>query len=72
MKDFEKINWLPVSERFSQYLCSNAFKFFKETCTLYFHDTYRQSGQNHANILKEFVKLLMVKYTYLLTYLEFV
>ena len=67
MKDFEKINWLPVSERFSYYLCSNAFKFFKETCTLYFHDTYRQSGQNHANILKQFVKLLMVKYTYLLT-----
>ena len=28
VKDFEKINWLPVSERFNQYLCSNAFKFF--------------------------------------------
>ena len=46
VKDFEKINWLPVSERFNQYLCSNAFKFFKETCSLYFHDIYRQSGQN--------------------------
>ena len=39
MKDFEKINWLPVSERFNQYLCSNAFKYLKETCPLYFHDT---------------------------------
>ena len=24
-------------------------KFFKETCPLYFHDIYRQSGQNQAN-----------------------
>ena len=40
MKDLEKINWLSVSERFNQYLCSNAFKFFKETCPLYFHDIY--------------------------------
>ena len=39
-KHFKKINWLPVSERFNQYLCSNAFKFFKETCPLYFHDIY--------------------------------
>ena len=27
IKDFEKINWLPFSERFNQYLCSNAFTF---------------------------------------------
>ena len=40
MEDFGKINWLPFSERFNQYLCSNAFKFFKETCPLYFHDRY--------------------------------
>ena len=46
IKNFEKINWLTVSERFNQYLCSNAFKFFKETFPLYFHDIYRQSRQN--------------------------
>ena len=49
MKEFEKISWLPVSGRFNQYLCSNAFKFFKETCPLYFHDIYRQSGKNQLN-----------------------
>ena len=49
MKHFEKINWLPVSERFNQYLCSNAFKFFKETCPQYVHDIYGQSGQNQEN-----------------------
>ena len=48
MKDFEKINRLPVSERFNQYLCSNPFKFLKETCPLYFNDICRQSGQKQA------------------------
>ena len=32
MKDFE--NYLPVCERINQYLCSNAFKIFKETFPL--------------------------------------
>ena len=27
VKHFKKINWLPISERFNQYLCSNAFRF---------------------------------------------
>ena len=57
MKDFEKINWLPVSERFNQYLCSNAFNFFKETCPLYFHDICRQFGQNQANTRSSVLKL---------------
>ena len=34
MKDFEKINCLPVSKRFHQHLCSNVFKIFKETFPL--------------------------------------
>ena len=36
VKDFEKINWLPVSEKFKQHLCSNAFKFLKETCPAWY------------------------------------
>ena len=35
---WKKINWHPVSEWFNQYLFSNAFKFLKETCPLYFED----------------------------------
>ena len=31
MKDFGKINWFSLSQRFNQYLFSNSFKFFKET-----------------------------------------
>ena len=57
MKDFEKINWLPVSEKINQYLCPSAFKFFKETCSLYFHDVYRQSGQSQANKRSSVLKL---------------
>ena len=57
MKDFENINWLLVSERFNQYLRSNAFKFFKETCLLYFYDIYRQSGHNQANTRSCVLKL---------------
>ena len=57
IKDFEKMNWLPVSERFNQYLSSNAFKFFNETCPLYFLDIYRQSGQNQANTRSAVLKL---------------
>ena len=67
MKDFEKINWLPVSERFNQYLCSNAFKFLKETSLLYFHDIYRQSSQNQANTRSSVLKLKQ-KISYLLDF----
>ena len=57
MRDFEKINWLPVSERFSQYLSSKVSRFLKETYPLYFHDIYRQSGQNQANTRSSILKL---------------
>ena len=57
VKGFQIFNWLLVSERFNHYLCSNAFNFFKETCLLYFHDIYRQSGQNQANTRSSALKL---------------
>ena len=56
-KDFEKINWLPVSERFNQYLCSNAFKFCRETSPPCFYDIYSQSGQSQANTRSSILKL---------------
>ena len=37
-----------VSQRSNQSLCSNAFNFFKQTCPLYLHDIYTQSGQDQA------------------------
>ena len=56
MKDFEKIDWLPLSERFNQYLCSNTFEFFNVTSSLYFHDIYRQSGENQAKTRSSILK----------------
>ena len=57
MKEFEKINWLPVCERFNQYLCSIAFTLFKKTCPLCFHDIYRKSGQNQPPTRSSVLKL---------------
>ena len=31
-QNLKKMIWFPSSERFNQYLCSNAFKLFKENC----------------------------------------
>ena len=56
VKHFEKINWLPVSERFNQYLCSSTFRFFNQTCALYFHDKY-DNQVNQANTRSSVLKL---------------
>ena len=45
IKEFEQINWLPVSsERSNQCICSNAFKFFNENRPLDLYDLYKPSG----------------------------
>lgn len=51
------MNWFPVSERFDQYLCSNAFKSFDETCLFYMHDIYYPSGQVQVNARSSVLKL---------------
>ena len=45
IKEFEQINWLPVSERFNQCICSNAFKLLNENCPLILCDLYKPCGQ---------------------------
>ena len=57
IKEFEQINWLPVSERFNQCICSNAFKFFNENCPLYLYDLYKPSGQDQINTKSSVLKL---------------
>ena len=39
-KDFEKINWLPVSDRISQCSLSSVYKFFSKSCPDYFDELY--------------------------------
>ena len=57
INEFEQINCLPVSERFNQCICSNAFKFFNENCPLYLHDLYKPSGQDQINTRSSILKL---------------
>ena len=57
IKESGKINWLPVSERFDQYLCSNAFKFFDKACLFYIHDMYYSSSQVQVNARSSVLKL---------------
>ena len=57
IKEFEQINWLPVSERFNQCICSNAFEFFNEICPPYLHDLYKPSGQDQINTRSSVLKL---------------
>ena len=56
-KEFEEINWLPVSKRFNQYICSYVFKFFKENCPLYLYDLYKPSGPDQINTRSSVLKL---------------
>ena len=57
IKEFEQINWLPVSKRFSQCICSNAFKFFHENCPLYLYELYKPSEQDQTNTRSSILKL---------------
>ena len=57
IKEFEQINWLPVSERFNQCICSNAFKFLNKNCPLYLYDLYKPSGQDQTNARSSVLKL---------------
>ena len=56
-KEFEQMNWLPVSERFNQCICSNAFKCFNEKFLLYLYDLYKPSWQNQINTRSSILKL---------------
>ena len=40
LNEFEKLNWLPVEERFNQSLCVSVFKFYNDICPLYLKDIF--------------------------------
>ena len=57
IKEFEQVNWLPVSKRFNQCIRSNAFKFFNENCPLYLYDLFKPSGKGQINTRSSVLKL---------------
>jgi len=55
--EFNKINWLPVNERFTQITSAYVFKFFNNKTPAYIKDVFepvRESGRNTRN---SFLKL---------------
>ena len=57
VKEFEKLNWPPVSERFNQYLCFNIFTFLSGNNFLYLHNIYKQLDQDQARKRSSVLKL---------------
>ena len=43
---FDKINWLPIDQRFKQCLSTSAFKFSSEMCPQYMNEIYETINQN--------------------------
>ena len=56
IKEFEQLNWVPLSKRFNQCICSNNdFRFFNESYALY--DLHKSSGQDQTNTISSVLKL---------------
>lgn len=64
LKESQKLNWLPVSEKFSQQFYSNCFGLFSDACPSYLHDIYQQSNHNQANTRSLVLKLKNLQETH--------
>ena len=54
---FDKINWLPIDQRFKQCLSTSIFKFFSEMCPQYVNKIYTRTNQNDTVTRNSFIKL---------------
>ena len=52
LTEFEKINWLPITDQFEQCICSMAFKCFNSVSPLYANDVFKPAGQNTTTTTK--------------------
>ena len=46
LTEFEKINWLPINDRFEQCISSRAFKYFNYLSPFYMNDVFKLADQN--------------------------
>ena len=46
LTEFEKINWLPINDRFEQCISSMTFKYFNYLSPLYMNDVFKLADQN--------------------------
>ena len=56
LTEFEKINWLPINDRFKQCISSVIFKFFNFFSSLYMNDVFKLIDQNTATTRTSFFK----------------
>ena len=45
LTEFEKINWLPINDRFEQCISSMTFKYFNYLTPFYMNDVFKLDGQ---------------------------
>ena len=46
-KEFETLNWLPVTERFNQSISSNIFKYVNDQCTNDLNEVFQTAPENN-------------------------
>ena len=55
--EFERINWLPVNDRFEQIISSMSFKFCNSTSPPYMNDVFKPAGQPNTATRGSLLKL---------------
>ena len=58
LTEFEKINWLPINDRFEQCISSTTFKFFNKRSPAYMNDVFKPAGHPNTNTRASFIKLI--------------
>ena len=58
LTEFEKINWLPINDRFEQCISSTTFKFFNNRSPAYMNDVFKPAGHPITNTRASFLKLI--------------
>ena len=56
-KEFETLNWLPVTERFSQCINSIVFKYVNDQCPNYLNDIFQTAPENNFQTRGSFLTL---------------
>ena len=56
--EFDKINWLPIDDRFNPCASSKVFKFFQEKCPSYMSEIFYPSGTSRIGTRTSYLKLI--------------
>ena len=56
-KEFNDLNWLPVTNRFEQYVISIVFKFINDNCPYYLNEVFEFVPEGNISLRNKFLKL---------------